>query len=506
MNTSKSPIALIILDGFGYSDKKSSNAVYYAKKLTFDSLLAMFPFTLLQASGTAVGLPAHSIGNSEVGHLTLGAGRIIEQPLTQISNQIKEGTLQNNPLLAGPFSQLQKNGGNLHCMGLLSDANVHSNIEHLFGYLKAAQNYGITNVFIHCFLDGRDVPPQSAIHYLTELDKKINELKLGTIASLHGRFYAMDRDHNWQRIQSCYNTLTQKQEIEFSSWRAALNFYYQRELYDEFIPPTQLHGHHSITKNDGILLFNIRPDRARQITEAFTNQTFNGFAHDFLPLSFFITPVNYENNCKTTVLLKPTVINNTLLECISKNGKSIYAIAETEKYAHITYFFNGGKEKTWPNETCVLVPSLPLRTYIQHPEMSAHEITTHIVDSLKNNPRDFYLVNYANADMVGHSGDFKATVKAVECLDKQLGILYHEIVEKRKGTLFITADHGNAECKVDPTTGQISKSHTTNPVYFIMAHKGLEHTALPSKLIRLSDVASFILKNMNISIPPEMNS
>ncbi len=504
MNKDKAPSVLVILDGFGYSKDSFSNAIYHAQKPTFDFLLKTFPHTLLDASGTAVGLPANTIGNSEVGHLTLGAGRIIQQPLTLISNEIREGTLQKNPILTNNFLELQKNKGNLHLMGLLSDSGVHSTIEHLFGYLEIAKKYDLANVFIHCFLDGRDVPPHSANHYLSELNKKIDELKIGTIASLHGRFYAMDRDHNWQRTQSCYNVLTQKQEITFDSWNKVVDYYYQRQIFDEFIPPTQLLKGSIIKKDDGILFFNIRPDRARQLTQAFTDPEFNFFERSPITLSFFITPISYNDRCITTPLLEQKVVHNSLLECLSKSGKSIYAIAETEKYAHITYFFSGGREQPWPHEMRMVVPSLPLRNYVQHPEMSADLITKQIIDSLEHDPFDFYLINYANADMVGHSGDFNATIRAVECLDGQLGALYQEVVVKRNGTLYITADHGNAEKKFDVKTGQPSKSHTTNPVYLIMAKKGLENKQFSANLEGLSDVAPFILNNMHISVPSEM--
>jgi len=504
MTITKKPTVMIILDGFGYTPESHGNAIFHAHKPHFDLFLKNYPHTLLHASGNAVGLPEKTVGNSEVGHLTLGAGRTIQQPLTRLSQEFLQGTLQTNPILTSSFEHLKKTKTALHLMGLVSDGNVHSSLEHFFGFLALAQNHTLPKVFIHCFLDGRDVAPQSAHHYLTQLDSKISELKLGSIASLHGRFYAMDRDHNWQRTQSCYETLTQKQELWFDSWHNALEFYYNQKLYDEFIPPTQIIPTGIIKKNDGILFFNLRPDRARQLTEAFTNPSFDGFQRSNLPLSFFITPISFDDNCITTPLLTPTFIKNSLLECISKAGKTIYTTAETEKYAHVTYFFNGGKEEQWPHEKRVLIPSSPLRDYKHHPEMAAPQITAHLVDSLKNDPRDFYLVNYANADMVGHSGDFNATVQAIECLDKQLAILYHEVVEKHNGTLYITADHGNAEKKIDTYTGLPSSSHTSNQVYFITLKKGLEGTQLPTNLIGLSDCAPYILKNMEIPVPDEM--
>jgi 2,3-bisphosphoglycerate-independent phosphoglycerate mutase len=499
----KNPTVLIILDGFGYSPETDYNAIHHAHKPNFDHLLATYPHTLLPASGNAVGLPENTIGNSEVGHLTIGAGRIIEQPTLRIDKAIEDGTFFTNPIFIKNFEQLKKNGGRLHCMGLFSDGGVHSKQEHLYAVLQAAKKYGITSVFIHAFLDGRDVAPQSAQQYLTHLDQTINKLNIGIIGSLHGRFYAMDRDHNWQRTEQSYNVITAQQEIKFISWRAALDFYYQQTIFDEFIPPTQLNAESIIRDNDGIVFFNVRPDRARQITEPFINPHFDKFPIKKNNLSFFITPVNYHGNFSTQILCNEPPITNTLNECLSNAGKSIFAIAETEKYAHVTYFFNGGKEEQLPHETRILIPSLPLKRYDEYPEMSGPEITAAVIRSLEHDPDDFYIINYANADMVGHSGNFKATVKAIEWLDVQLGILYNLVVKKLGGTLYITGDHGKAEEMLNPH-GIPNKAHTLNPVYFLMVKPGLEHKELPCKVQGLADIAPCILHEMGISIPEEM--
>lgn len=498
------PTMLVILDGFGYRQQPKGNAIFHAHKPTLDFLLKTYPHILVQASGTAVGLPENSPGNSEVGHLTLGAGRIIKQPLTIINDAIKNETLAQNAVLQSCFTQLKAQGGALHLMGLASNGTVHSSIDHLFAYLKIAQSYNFSKIYIHCFLDGRDVSPQSAATYLNELDQVIKTLGCGAIASLHGRFYAMDRDSNWLRTQNCYEVLTKRQEVTFDSWQKVLAYYYRQDLYDEFIPSTQLIPEGIINNGDGVLFFNVRPDRARQITQAFVDPHFKEFERTFITLSFFITPVSFGDTLPTSVLLPTKPVTPTLLECLSAARKSIFAIAETEKYAHISYFFNGGSEKPVAHETRVVIPSLPLRNYIQFPEMSAQKITEALLKTL-DKPYDFYLVNYANADMVGHSGNYDATIRAVECLDEQLGVLYKEFVEKHNGTLYITADHGNAEMKIDPVTGLPSKSHTKNPVYFMMIKKGLENKPLAYHLNGLSDVAPFILKQMHILIPIQMN-
>ena len=494
----KNPIALIILDGFGYSPQTEYNAIAKAAKPYFDLFLKKYPHILLPASGSAVGLPKKTIGNSQVGHLTIGTGHIIEQPSLFITKAIKDGSFFTNKIVIDNLEQLQKTGGRLHCMGLLSDANVHSNVAHLYALLKIAKTQNSTNLFIHAFLDGRDVAPQSASHYLAALQEHIQQLGIGTIGSLHGRFYAMDRDHNWQRTEQSYKILTQTQEIQFNSWQQALEFYYHDAITDEFIPPTQLHPDSIIKEGDGIIFFNFRADRARQLTQTFIDPDFSFFPIQHLSLTFFITPVNYHMTRPITVLFPDPLITSSLNQQLSQAGKTIFSIAETEKYAHISYFFNGYNDRLFPTETRLLIPSLPLKKYSENPEMSAPEITKAVINDLEDHPHDFYLINYANADMVGHSGNFEATVKAIEYLDKQLGILYQIVVQQMNGTLLITGDHGKAEEMVDPKTGLVNKAHTTNPVYFIMVQKDAKQQMLNS-LKSLADITPFILERMGLT-------
>ncbi|MGE0206930.1 MAG: 2,3-bisphosphoglycerate-independent phosphoglycerate mutase [Candidatus Babeliales bacterium] len=493
----KKSTVLVILDGFGYSKKKKYNAIFHARMPHLDAWLKKYPHTLLQASGTAVGLPKGYIGNSEVGHMTIGAGRIITQDITRVLKAIDDGSFFTNKTLVSLLKKLaHKKNKALHIMGLLSDGGVHAHQKIAYALITLAKQMGIKKVYIHAFLDGRDVAPQSAAIYLKKLDTVCKKLKIGTLGSITGRFYAMDRDKHWKRTQQAYDCLTEKQPTTFSSWQDALNYYYKKDITDEFIPPTQLDNTSIIKPGDGVIFFNIRPDRARQLTEAFTEKKFNHFPVKKLNLTWFATMTDYDKNLKATVIFKPLSIKNTLKDILEKHHKTMFSIAETEKYAHVTYFFNGGSEKKLKDEKRVLIPSIPARNYVNHPCMSAPQITKAVLISLKKDPCDFYLINYANADMVGHSGNFKATVKAVECLDYQLAQLYHEVVEKCGGTLYITADHGNAEEMFDEKTGQPKTAHTNNPVIFLMIEKGVKKKKLSLK--KLSDIAPFILKHMGI--------
>lgn len=498
------PTVLVILDGFGYSTEKQYNAIAAAQKKNLDTLWTTYPHTLLHASGKAVGLLPGYIGNSEVGHLTIGSGRITPQPSTIFHEDIRSGAFFKNSTLIDNLQQLAHTGKCLHLMGLLSDAGVHSHVELLYALLDAAVEQGVTNIAIHAFLDGRDTPPQSATSYLNALEKKLCALECGCIASIHGRFYAMDRDKNWERTAACYTALTTLRPAQYSSWDAALNAYYKQGVYDEFIPPTPLTLTHTIHDNDGIIFFNVRPDRARQLTQAFVDTQCNARAGKKIPLAFFITPVPYATNLATQTLYTAPHIPNTLKEVLAQHSKSIFTIAETEKYAHVTYFFDGGKETILPNEIRILIPSIAAKNYMATPAMSAPRITDAVLKSLAEAPRDFYLINYANADMVGHSGNFDATVRAIECLDQEVKKLYDAVVRKMGGTLYITADHGKAECMFNSTTQQPNTAHTTNPVPFIMIRTGLEQSTQELPLTQLADIAPFILQMMNITIPQEM--
>jgi 2,3-bisphosphoglycerate-independent phosphoglycerate mutase len=503
--TVRHPTVLVILDGFGYRPEQEYNAIAHAYTPHLTDWFSRYPHALLNASGTSVGLPAGSIGNSLVGHMTIGSGRIIPQPITVINAAIADKSFFNNQIVRNNLQKLVQTNKKLHLMGLLSDANIHSNQEHLYAFLQVAARENIETM-IHAFLDGRDVPPQSAASYLQQLDQKLQAIGHGILGSIHGRFYAMDRDNNWDRTEQTYRVLTQEQEINFSHWQEALQHYYDLHIFDEFIPPTQLNPLSIVQPGDGIIFFNVRPDRARQLTACFVDLHFDHFRRKQISLSFFITPTSYDDPAlQTTVLYPSPIITNTLKDVLAQQGKTIFSIAETEKYAHVTYFFNGGRENLLPHEKRVLIPSLPAKNYIHHPEMSAQAITKTVLKSLTTDPCDFYLINYANADMVGHSGNFDATVKAIECLDQELKKLYDQIILEMNGTLYITADHGKAEDMYDTIHHQLRTAHTTSQVPFIMIRQDLDGNSTKKlPLAQLADIAPFILHNLDIPVPSEM--
>lgn len=469
-------------------------------------MLEQYPHALLHASGKYVGLPNGMIGNSEVGHLTIGAGRVIEQPAQSINRMIDTEQIFSNKSLRKHFKQLKKSGGRLHIMGLLSDAGVHALENHLIAIFECAIRYDITNILIHPFLDGRDVPPKSAALYLSRLEAIITKFKQGSIASLHGRFYAMDRDQEWDRTEKSYLTLTTSQNIRYTNWQSALEASYAQNITDEFFVPIQLYERCAIEKNDGIIFCNFREDRARQLTTALMKPQLTPFSVQEKTGSWMITGIEYMPNLGTSALYKKKIIKNTLFDVLEQHQKRLVSIAETEKYAHITYFFNGGRETIRKNETRFLIRSVTQQTtYAETPEMSAPQITQAILDSLEHVSNDFYLINYANADMVGHSGDFKATCKAIRCLDAQIKLLIEQFVFKHNGTVCITADHGKAETMWDASAQQIKTSHTTNPVYFVMINQQSSYLPATLPITELSHIAPFILSLMNIEQPKEMN-
>lgn len=488
-----SPMLLVILDGFGYSPEKNYNAIYQAQPAFLQYLLATYPNTLLKAAGTAVGLLPGMMGNSEVGHLTIGSGRITTQPVTFFDALVSNDTLKDHPILNQALEQAKHIGGKLHILGLVSDAGVHGYFKFFHATIKQALQMGIENIVIHPFLDGRDTAPQSAANYLYQLETLLADNKQARIGSIHGRWYAMDRDNHQERTSASFFTLTKPAATPPTSWRSLLETYYSQGITDEFIPPTHINLDSAISQGDAILFLNIRPDRARQLTRMLIE---NG-----PETTFFITATYYGAGCPTTVLYDRPAITPTFFDVVEAAGKTLFSIAESEKYAHITYFFNGGREVIREHEERVLIPSLNHATFKDYPAMSAQKITDCVRESLKNNPRDFYLINYANADMVGHSGDFDATVKAIQCLDEQLKQLYTLAVQERKGNLYITADHGNAEEKWDARSNQPRTSHTTNPVYFIAA---TQQQCSLEQLEGLSDIAPFLLAQMGLAIPPSM--
>jgi 2,3-bisphosphoglycerate-independent phosphoglycerate mutase len=520
-NPVANPIMLVILDGFGYAKSPTGNAITQAKMPFWHFLTTNYPSTLLKAAGPDVGLLPGYIGNSEVGHLTLGAGRIVKSALKKFHDAIDDQSFFDNKQINDRFTLLKKTGGSLHLMGLVSDGGVHSHERHLHALITLANNIGIRNVFVHVFTDGRDVPPSSAKTYLDKLDAHCKKINCGTIASISGRFYAMDRDKNWDRIQTTYQMLCTGQPLLQRSWQELLESSYKQKLTDEFIPPTMLKPEGTIKPGDGIFFFNFRPDRARQLAEAFINPQFQPFSNAIntgnKSLSFFASTVRYKDSFslfKNDILFEKELINHTLLDEIAQQfmlePKKVFIIAETEKYAHVTYFFRGMNEIQLENETRTLIPSIKAKDYTATPEMSAPIITNTLVHSLRSDPAYFYLVNYANPDMVGHSGNLDATIKACECVDQQLALLYHEIVERLKGTLIITGDHGNAEQKQDEKGSPLT-AHTINPVPFVIASKKKSKktgTLLPFQeepKYGLSHIAPTILKIMGLSIPQEMN-
>ncbi|MFC1894744.1 2,3-bisphosphoglycerate-independent phosphoglycerate mutase [Candidatus Dependentiae bacterium] len=510
------PTMLIILDGFGYNPKKENNAVATANMPNFKKWLTIYPNCLLNASGKAVGLPSGYMGNSEVGHSTIGSGRITETILSKFNQTIENKSFFDNKLLIKKFEYLKNHNKNLHLMGLLSDSGVHSHQSHLFALIELAHKLRLKKVFVHAFLDGRDTPPKSALNYLSKLDTIFKKFNCGKLATLHGRFYAMDRDKNWNRTQISYNTLCNKQyNFVNISWEKALQKSYTQNITDEFLEPIKLDQAGTIQKNDGVLFFNFRPDRANQLTECFINPKFNHFLVKDLnttdkTLSFFITTTRYKKdfiNFNNDILFKKEKIDHTLLDEISaQTHKPIFVIAETEKYAHVTYFFRGMSEKHLQNVIYTLIPSIKSKTYTNFPEMSAAKITSTVLESLRQNPAYFYLINYANPDMVGHSGDLNSTIKACEFLDKQLKKLYKEVVEKQNGTIFITSDHGNAEEMAE----KHSTSHTNNPVIIMKINNKLNKNNLklksppPEINYGLANIAPTILNHLGIKTPTIM--
>lgn len=486
------PCALIILDGFGLSDENEYNAVFHAKTPTLDMLKKSAYYATISASGTSVGLPENYIGNSEVGHLTIGTGRIVPQSLLALNTATCPHNLVKNNTFYHLFNDYyQKNKAKIHLIGMISDAGIHSHIQHIINYIQAIQEINPdAEIIMHYILDGRDVSPHSAYFYILQIEQSINSEKT-KIGSLHGRFYAMDRDKNTTRTEQSGAIFLEQQTVYPGTVKEYIES--QQNISDEFIQPQAFITDHTINKNDIVLFANYRLDRMTQIAKYIQNHC---------QPKHIITPIPYKQPIKSTALYKPKVIENGLIKILCEQGNTILSIAETEKHAHVSYFFNGGSDTTFKNETRIFIPSKKEKSYANNPNMSAQEITNTVLDHVQNKPHDFYLINYANADMVGHSGDFEATVQAIELLDKQIKILYEEIVIKQGGTLFITADHGNAEKMINPQTKEQHTAHTTNKVPFYAVNANIN----PKKMQGLKDVAPCILKHFGIDIPEEMLS
>ncbi|KGP63071.1 phosphoglyceromutase [Legionella norrlandica] len=496
------PLVLIILDGWGYNKSDKYNAIAKAHTPQWDEWWETCPHILLQASGLPVGLPAEQMGNSEVGHMHIGAGRIIQQDFTRINEAINKGDFAKNPVFHEVIDKLQETEKSLHLMGLLSPGGVHSHEHHLFALLALCDQKKFNSVHLHLFLDGRDTPPQSAIDSLRRLNKELTNHPVGKIASICGRYYAMDRDKRWERLEPVYNLLTQNQsEHQFAKAETAVHFYYQNKISDEFIPPTLIGESNPIQDGDAVIFFNFRADRARQLTYAFLDPLFKGFPRTVHPeLSYFVTMTQYDKNLSNPIAFPPAPLNNTLGEVLASHGLSQLRIAETEKYAHVTFFFNGGSESIFANEERIMVPSPQVATYDLQPEMSAPKLTDILVEAINSHDYDVIICNYANADMVGHTGDFEATIRAIECLDQCMKRVW-DALKNQGGKLLITADHGNAEEMFNESTHQAHTAHTSEPVPFIYIGGGWHFTQTEGSLM---DIAPTLLTLLEIPPPPEM--
>lgn len=500
----KKPIALIIMDGFGESKVVDGNAVLNANTPNLDNLIKEYPHTLISASGLDVGLPDGQMGNSEVGHTNIGAGRIVYQDLTRVSKAIEDGDLFKNEVLLETMNNAKTSA--LHLMGLLSDGGVHSHIDHLKGILKMAKENGVENVYVHAFTDGRDTDPKSALTYIQDVEDYMKELGVGKFASVSGRYYAMDRDKRWDRIKLAYDAMVNGKGLTASSAKEAVENSYAEDKNDEFVLPTVIVENDKpvglIKEGDSIVFGNFRPDRAREITRAIVDTDFTGFERPNMK-TYFTCLTTYDITIKNVhVAFKPQSLENTLGEYLAKNGKKQLRTAETEKYAHVTFFFNGGVEEPNEGEDRELVPSPKVATYDLQPEMSAYEVTDKLLAKIDEDKYDFIVVNFANPDMVGHTGVVKAAIKAVETVDECVGKVVEKILSKG-GEAIITADHGNAELMQDPETKTTITAHSTNPVPFILVGEKDKPLSLREGG-RLCDIAPTILEMMNLDKPEQM--
>ena len=503
----KKPTVLMILDGYGLNERKDHNAVAEANTPVMDKLMAECPFVQGNASGMAVGLPEGQMGNSEVGHMNIGAGRVIYQDLTRITKSITDGDFYDNKVLLEAIDNCKKTGGDLHLWGLLSDGGVHSHISHVYGILEMCKKNDFSRVYVHAFLDGRDTPPASGKDYLAQLQAKMDEIGVGAIASLSGRYYAMDRDNNWDRVEKAYNSLVLGQGVQATSAADAMQASYDDGVTDEFVLPTvicdQAGKPLSLVKDgDSVIFFNFRPDRAREITRAFCDDAFTGFDRSFLSLYYACFKDYDESIPNKHIAFEKESITNTFGQFLADNGKKQLRLAETEKYAHVTFFFNGGVEEPNKDEERILVNSpKDVATYDLKPEMSAPEVGAKLVDAIKSDKYDVIIINFANPDMVGHTGVIPAAVAAVERIDSLVGNAVEALKEK-DGVMFICADHGNAEKMIDYETGEPHTAHTTNPVPFILVNYDPSYTLKEGGA--LCDIAPTLIEIMGLEQPKEM--
>ena len=501
--------ALVIMDGFGNGgNDPKSNAILAQGTPNLDRLKKEYCYTAIGASGEDVGLPDGQMGNSEVGHTNIGAGRVVYQMLVKITKDIRDGVFFENKALLAAMENCKKNDTALHLIGLVSPGGVHSHTKHLYGLLEMAKKHGLTKVYVHALLDGRDVPPDSAWEYVQELEDKMKEIGVGRIATTMGRLYAMDRDKAWERVEKAYNAMVCGEGIHATDAVQAIKDSYQvvdetgKHLTDEFVLPTVLDENGMIKANDSVIFFNFRPDRAREITRAFVDPDFDGFTrkHGFFPLTY-VCMTQYDATIPNVeVAFPPQVITNTLGEYLSKLGLHQLRIAETEKYAHVTFFFNGGVEQPNPLEDRVLIPSPKVATYDLQPEMSAPEVTAQVIKEIASSKYDVIILNFANADMVGHTGVFEAAVKAIETLDGCVQQIVNAVLNAG-GQILLTADHGNADEMLD-ANGHVVTAHSTNPVPLV--HISAEPAVFGKDSGKLADIAPTLLHLMDLPVPPEM--
>lgn len=503
---SKKPTVLMILDGYGLNDRTDGNAVAQADTPNMDVLMRDYPFVKGYASGLAVGLPDGQMGNSEVGHLNMGAGRIVYQELTRISKEIEDGDFFQNEALLNGIANVKKNGSDLHLFGLLSDGGVHSHNTHLYGLLELAKREGVSNVYVHCFLDGRDTAPSSGKGFVEELEAKMAEIGVGKIASISGRYYVMDRDNRWDRVEKAYKVLTAGEGETAVSAVAAMEASYAKDVTDEFFVPTAITENGSpravIKDNDTVVFFNFRPDRAREITRAFCSDEFDGFDRGARKNVKYICFSEYDVTIPNKeVAFKKVELKNTFGQYLAAHGKTQARIAETEKYAHVTFFFNGGVEEPNPGEERILVKSPKVATYDLQPQMSAPEVCDKLCEAIRSGKYDVIIINFANPDMVGHTGIMEAAVAAVETVDGCVGRAV-EALKEVDGQMFLCADHGNAEQLVDYETGVPFTAHTTNPVPFILINADPSYTLRENGC--LADIIPTMIELMGMEQPQEM--
>ena len=490
-------VLLCVLDGVGLSKIKDGNALINANKPNIDYLMKEYPNKGINASGTFVGLPDGQMGNSEVGHLTIGAGRIIYQSLELINRAIKDESFYSNESFLNAIRHAKENNSKLHIMGLLSDGGVHSHINHIKALLKLCKKEDFSNVYFHIFTDGRDTFKESSISYIDDLNNEINELEIGKICTISGRYYAMDRDKRWDRLKKCYDVIVNNIGNKCDDYKKYITDSYEKGITDEFIEPVIIDESGKIEDNDSIIWANFRPDRAIQILRSLVDPNFDGFDRKIFNNLYLTTMMYVSDDVKSDIAFKKEIIDNTLGIYLSKLGKKQLRIAETEKYAHVTYFFDGGRDLDLNLCDRVLIPSPKVATYDLKPEMSAREITSNLLEKMDNN-YDFIFLNFANGDMVGHTGNYDMTKKAIETIDEMIGKLYKKCMEDEY-LFIITADHGNAEEMIDEN-GNVVTSHTTNLVPFIVTDKNLNI----DNVNKLSDIAPFVLNYMNLNLPDEM--